>query len=376
MKVAVFLTWDYSLKTWNKSGTIHRELTFFRKLEEDRDVLFSFFSYGNDSDIELAKIHGLHEVNPIYSSTKYYKNKLLRLLSSFFLSFKFRNKFDNVDLLFQNQLLGCWVPILVKKIYKKPLIIRTGYDMLDFAKQDRKPFYIIYLYKILTKFAIKNCNYFTVTNRTDLERFKINYPKYEHKFLLRQNWVEVSEFKELNNRYNNKILAVGRLVMQKNFSYLISEFKNSKNYLEIDIVGNGPEKDELSAQAKKQNVKLNLLGNYENDELLKLYQKYKFFISTSLFEGNPKSLLEAMGSGCVVISSNIDNHNEIISDGKNGYLFETKNSQLLNKFDLVSQNDEVLSQVSKEAHFFIKERFSLNKSAESFYKDFEKVLSK
>ena len=103
MKVAVFLTWDYSLKTWNKSGTINRELTFFRKIEEDRDVLFSFFSYGKNSDIELANRHGLHEVNPIYSSTKYYKNKLLRLLSSFFLSFKFRNKFDNVDLLFQNR---------------------------------------------------------------------------------------------------------------------------------------------------------------------------------------------------------------------------------------------------------------------------------
>ena len=376
MKVAVFLTWDYSLKTWNKSGTINRELTFFRKIEEDRDVLFSFFSYGKNSDIELANRHGLHEVNPIYSSTKYYKNKLLRLLSSFVLCFKFRNKFDSVDLLFQNQLLGCWVPILVKKIYKKPLIIRTGYDMLDFAKQDRKPFYIIYLYKILTKFAIKNCDYFTVTSKTDLEKFMINYPKYEHKFLLRQNWVKVNEFKELNNRYNNKILAVGRLVMQKNFSYLISEFKNSKNNLEIDIVGCGPDKDALSAQAKNQNVKVNLLGNFENDELLKLYQKYKFFISTSLFEGNPKSLLEAMGSGCVVIGSNIDNHNEIISDGKNGYLFEIKNSQLLNKFDLVSQNDEVLSQVSKEAHLFIKDKFSLNKSAESFYKDFEKVLSK
>ena len=192
-----------------------------------------------------------------------------------------------------------------------------------------------------------------------MEKFKINYPKYEHKFLLRQNWVEVSELEKLNNRYNNKILAVGRLVKQKNFSYLISEFKNSKKYLEIDIVGNGPEKDELSAQAEKQNVKLNLLGNFENKELLKLYQKYKFFISTSLFEGNPKSLLEAMGSGCVVISSNINNHNEIISDGKNGYLFEIKNSQLINKFDLVSQNDEVLSQVSKEAHFFIKKHFHL-----------------
>ena len=78
----------------------------------------------------------------------------------------------------------------------------------------------------------------------------------------------------------------------------------------------------------------------------------------------------------MVIGSNINNHKEIISNGKNGYLFEIKNSQLLNKFDLVSQNDDVLSQVSKEAHNFIKNTFSLSKSAESFYKDFEKTLSR
>ncbi len=376
MKVAVFFTWDYSLKTWNESGTIDRELKFFKKIEKDRNVLFSYFTYGKSSDVELASSFGLSEVNPIYLSTKYYKNKLLRLFSSFLLPFKFKNKFDDVDLIFQNQLLGCWVPILIKKIYKKPLIIRTGYDMLDFARQDKKSFYIIYLYKVLTKFAIKNCDYFTVTSSTDLEKFKIDYPLYNHKFLLRPNWVEVSELEKLNNRHNNRILAVGRLVRQKNFSYLISEFQNSKKYIEIDIVGSGPDKDDLSAQAKKENIKVNFLGNINNKELLKLYQQYKFFISTSLFEGNPKSLLEAMGSGCVVIGSNINNHKEIISNGENGYLFEIKNSQLLNKFDLISQNDDVLSQVSKEAHNFIKNTFSLSKSAESFYKDFEKTLSK
>lgn len=376
MKVAVFFTWDYSLKTWNESGTIDRELKFFKKIEKDRNVLFSYFTYGKSSDVELASSLGLSEVNPIYLSTKYYKNKLLRLFSSFLLPFKFKNKFDDVDLIFQNQLLGCWVPILIKKIYKKPLIIRTGYDMLDFARQDKKSFYIIYLYKVLTKFAIKNCDYFTVTSSTDLEKFKIDYPLYNHKFLLRPNWVEVSELEKLNNRHNNRILAVGRLVKQKNFSYLISEFQNSKKYIEIDIVGSGPDKDDLSAQAKKENIKVNFLGNINNKELLKLYQQYKFFVSTSLFEGNPKSLLEAMGSGCVVIGSNINNHKEIISNGENGYLFEIKNSQLLNKFDLISQNDDVLSQVSKEAHNFIKNTFSLSKSAESFYKDFEKTLSK
>ena len=46
-----------------------------------------------------------------------------------------------------------------------------------------------FLYKILTTFAVKNCDYFTVTSKSDLNRFKINYTKYEQKFLLRPNWV-------------------------------------------------------------------------------------------------------------------------------------------------------------------------------------------
>ena len=268
-----------------------------------KNISFTFFTYGDSSEFKLAKEHNINEVFPVYKSTTYYKNKVIRLLSSFFIPLKLKNKINNIDMLYQNQLLGCWVPILIKKIYKKPLVIRTGYDMHDFAKQDKKSSLIIFLYKILTIFAVKNCDYFTVTSNADLNRFKNSYPKYTHKFLLRPNWVEVDELSDFKNRYSNKLLAVGRLVTQKNFKYLISEFANSKNNLQIDIVGNGPEKNNLTTQAKKHNVKINFLGNLSNSKLLKLYQQYKFFISTSLFEGNPKALLEAMGSGCVVIAS-------------------------------------------------------------------------
>ena len=172
------------------------------------------------------------------------------------------------------------------------------------------------------------------------------------------------------------MLAVGRLVNQKNFSFLISEFKNSKNNLEIDIVGSGPDKENLLAQAKKNNVNINFLGNLNNNELLNLYQDYKFFISTSLFEGNPKSLLEAMGSGCVVFGSNINNHSEIITDNVNGFLFEIKNNYLFKKFELTSKNDKVLSKISKNSYKFISDVFSLDKSIDLFYSDFDKTLSK
>ncbi len=376
MKVAVFFTWNYALTTWSESGTLSRELKFFEKIENENDVSFSFFTYGNTQDSKLAFEYKLQEVHPIYSSAKYYKSKILRILSSIYLPFKIKEKIENVDLLFQNQLLGCWIPILIKKIYKKPLIIRTGYDMLDFAKQDKKSYLIIFLYKILTNFAVKNCNYFTVTSKNDFNRFVSNYPKYKEKFLLRPNWVEVNDLTEFTERHSNRVLAVGRLVSQKNFSYLISEFENVKKDWILDIVGTGPDVEKLSGQANKQNVSINLIGNLNNEELLKLYQKYKYFISTSLFEGNPKSLLEAMGSGCIVIGSNINNHTEIISDNTNGYLFEIKKSYLQRKFELVLENYSNLPLISKNAHMFIKNEHSLNSSAEIFYQDFYKTLSK
>ncbi len=376
MKVAVFFTWDYSLKTWHESGTVTRELKFFKSIAKDKGASFSFFTYGDSADVKLANEHDLYEVNPIYSNSKYFKNKLFRILFSFLIPFKIRNKIKNVDIVFQNQLLGCWIPILIKKIYNKPLVIRTGYDMFEFAKKEKKSPLIIFLYKKLTNFAVKNCDYFTVTSSSDLNRFKINYPKYEKKFLLRPNWVKLGQLKEFTSRHSNKVLAVGRLVNQKNFSFLISEFKNSKSSFEIDIVGNGPDKEKLLAQAKKHNVNINFLGNLNNNELLKLYQDYKFFISTSLFEGNPKSLLEAMGSGCVVFGSNIKNHSEVITDNVNGFLFEFIDNNLLRKFEIFSKNDKDLSKISIEAYNFISDYFSLNNSVNLFYSDFEKTLSK
>ncbi len=376
MKVAVFFTWDYSLKTWNESGTISRELKFFKKMQNEKNIAFSFFTYGSSSDFKFASQHNLSEIHPIYNTSVYLKNKLLRFSSSVFLPFKLRKKIDTVDIIFQNQLLGSWIPILIKYIYKKPLIIRTGYDMLQFAKEDKKSSFIIFLYKILTSFAVRSCDYFTVTSEADLRRFKIKYPKYEKKFLLRPNWIEVNELNTLTSRHTNKLLTVGRLVTQKNFSYLISEFKNTESYLEIDIVGDGPDKEKLIEQAKKQNVKLNLLGSFQNEELLKLYKEYKYFISTSLFEGNPKSLLEAMGSGCIVIASKINNHVEIVSDMKNGLLFEIKNNHLLKKFELIYQNDELIKTISEKACLSIRDTNSLDKSINLFFQDFEKTLAK
>ena len=51
MRVAVFLSFKNSLKTWVDSGTIERELKLFEELSIKYNYRFTFFSYGkNEKD--------------------------------------------------------------------------------------------------------------------------------------------------------------------------------------------------------------------------------------------------------------------------------------------------------------------------------------
>ena len=143
---------------------------------------------------------------------------------------------------------------------------------------------------------------------------------------------------------------VGRLESQKNYPMVFEFLKNTKLNLEIDVYGSGELLDELKTIKMNKNLKINFLGNKKHIDLQKEYKKYKYFLSTSVFEGNPKTILEAQNNGCIVIASNIKNHSELIKHGKNGFLFESineieeilnyciKNNEILNKFQKTNQS--------------------------------------
>ena len=373
MIVGIFLTWDNSLNTWEKSGTLNRELNIFKKLHQEKGVQFVIFTYGNKNDCIYENQFEFLKIIPIYSKVTYSKNRLVRVIKSFIIPFKFKKELSKVEVLYQNQLLGCWVPILIKIFRNKPLLIRTGYDMLDFAKKENKSSYIKVFYRILTTVGVRAADLFTVTSQTDLERFRNKYPKIKDRFLLRPNWVKVSNPKKLEDRKSNHILTAGRLVNQKNFQYLITEFSDTKEVIVIDIVGEGIQKKELQILAEQKRVAVNFLGKLNHSELQDLFQKYKYYISTSLFEGNPKTLLEAMASGCVVFASNINNHKELISNLNTGVLFELKENNLKNIFDEYKDDEEKLSKISKNAVGLVVKTNGLSKLVENVFSDLKEI---
>ena len=66
----------------------------------------------------------------------------------------------------------------------------------------------------------------------------------------------------------------------------------------------------------KSNLRVEIESNMNNELLYKRNEQICILYFSSTFEGNPKTVLEAMSAGCVVIASNIKNHEELIEHRK------------------------------------------------------------
>ena len=76
----------------------------------------------------------------------------------------------------------------------------------------------------------------------------------------------------------------------------------------------------VSAKCLELQIKVNFLGVVDNDQLYKLYNTHSIFILCSKYEGNPKTMLEAMSCGSAVIGTNVTGICNIINNGENGLL--------------------------------------------------------
>ncbi len=368
MHIVYFFTYGYSLESWNSAGILDRELKIFDKLIEKYNLKFTLVTYGDEREYDFNLNENI-KVLPIYTLIKKSPGKFINLIKTFFISKLILNKVPDCDVIKQNQLLGSWIPILCKLKTKKPLYIRTGYDMFLFSIKEKKSIFKILSYYLLTQITLFFSNLYSITSKED----KLFLTKYfltgKKKLIIRPNWVENYNTKDFLERKSKSLLAVGRFEKQKNYKHLIESLAGTE--FSLDIVGSGSEKEELEKLSRDLSVQVNFLGILKNEELLKLYTEYKYFVSSSEYEGNPKAILEAMSSGCVVIARAISNNKEIITDLDNGFLFnEDKNSlnQILDKIKTL--NNEKLNEISLKAVNFTKKHNSLDGLSDNIYSDF------
>lgn len=375
MEILYFLTYGYSLKIWSDSGQLAREMRHFEALKsENEKIKFKIFSYGEDNDFEYIEKDFI-EVVSIYKYIKKSNYKIVNFIKSFFIKKILREvDLDKSQLVIQNQLLGSWVSYLFKKNLNIPLIIRTGYDMFEFSINENKNISKKLFFKYLTKKSLDKCDLYTVTSLCDKDFLLKNFSNmYSSKIKIRSNWVDSKENIQINNKnIVNNIVSVGRIEEQKNYELIIRSLQGTS--FELDIFGEGSLKEDLVNLAKELNVNINFLGIVNNEILVQKLQHYKFYISSSKFEGNPKSVLEAMSAGCIVIASKIKNHLEFLNID-NSILFDQNIKSLketIMNLDKISQirEDDLISN-SLET---IKNRYNLDDLVKKEIKDINNLV--
>ena len=129
-----------------------------------------------------------------------------------------------------------------------------------------------------------------------------------------------------NNNYDYDIVYLGRITEQKNPLRLMKICKGIVDQLpsvKIAVIGTGDLEDVTHKEAERLELESNVtfLGFQSNP--YKVLHDSKLMIMTSLWEGTPMCVLEAMSLGVPVVSTPTDGVKIVVDNGKTGYLDET-----------------------------------------------------
>lgn len=140
----------------------------------------------------------------------------------------------------------------------------------------------------------------------------------------RQRLSESVQHEWLQDKTHPLIVAAGRLAPWKGFTDLIHAMKilaDNGREARLLILGDGPLRYELEALIVELELQSNvqLLGYVANP--LKYFSRADVFVLSSLVEGLPNVLVEAMMCGCTPVATDCPTGpREVLQEGKYGYL--------------------------------------------------------
>lgn len=160
-----------------------------------------------------------------------------------------------------------------------------------------------------------------ICNPTDVEK-------------IRKECEEIPNHPWLKNKTMPVILAAGRLTVEKDYPTLFKAFSilSEKNNFRLIILGEGKKRGELEELVEMLRLqdKINMPGFVKNP--FSYMCRCDVFVLSSITEGLPNTLIEAMACGTPVVSTDCPSGpREILDNGRFGRLVEVGNEKELSR---------------------------------------------
>lgn len=234
-------------------------------------------------------------------------------------------------------------------VHDLQLIIPSG---LRFAGKEKVPFYtkpFYWLYRKITNKLIGNPDLVIFPSAYLRDEYLSNDFFKKSKVIVLPN--PAPQFSVTNHRNRiagpMSLLFVGQLEAHKGIDFIIETFKKQNTQDNLIIAGEGSliKKVKLAADNHKN---INYLGYVAVDQLLNCFEVVDALIVPSLcYENSPTVIYESLQSGVPVLASNIGGVGELVTDGKNGYLFKPGDEEDMFKS---------LQKLRESRHFFAQSR--------------------
>lgn len=174
-----------------------------------------------------------------------------------------------------------------------------------------------------------------------------------------RNGVKINDIHRHYTPHENKQLTigiVGRITFARNPN-LFNEIALRFPQFDFVWIGDGEDRHLLTAP----NIKITGWFS-DNTKVFPLLNQLDVYLQTSLWEGLPIALLEAMALKKPIVASNIIGNKDIVVPGKNGFLFE--NLDQLNHFFEQLADASFRNSLGENAFTYCKEKFDSDKNFE------------
>lgn len=272
------------------------------------------------------------------------------------------------------------------KLAKVKVIIHTvhGWSFNNFQHWVIRKIYI-YLERIAAKFSHK----IIVVSNYDKQKGLDNKIGKDNKYQVIYYGINFSEFNQkiscfrTDNAISKDTLIVGSISCLKpqkcpqdfiRLAYLtLQQISNIK----FVLVGNGVLLNKVNLEIKKLGLQKSIILTGWRDDIADILSGIDIFVLTSLWEGLPISVLEAMLMSKPIIATNTGGIQEVINEGKNGFLIAPRNMALMSgKLVELLKNTELRETVGKNARDYLNSNFQLQRMINSNQNLYDELIKK
>ena len=174
------------------------------------------------------------------------------------------------------------------------------------------------------------------------------------------------------------IAALGRLEPQKGFDWLLEAaavFLPQLSQHDLILVGDGPERASLTAQAKRLEIADRVwMPGWRNDAI-GILKACDLFVMTSRWEGMPNALLEAMACSLPVVATRVEGVEEVVAEFPDRQLVSSTDTDgLVHRVVKLVRDQALAEELAATNRWQIQQRFSLEQMIARYRQLYERLL--